>query len=134
MTSVILSNGNLTAYHGVHTWWKSSGEPLKQSCCWPRYLTDHRVVNCNDRKPAEQKWILKPYLGDNGKSAKVSTVGWSDFSFFNSTTIYNGLFVYFGPKSRARPNFQGQGQRSIFRATGRCPRSSAYNLRISKNF
>ena len=31
-------------------------------------------------------------------------------------------------------NFQGQGQRSIFRATGRCPRSSAYNLRISSNF
>ena len=31
-------------------------------------------------------------------------------------------------------NFQGQGQRSIFRATGRCPRSSAYNLGISQNF
>ncbi len=23
------------------------------------------------------------------------TVGWSDFSFFNSTIIFNGLFVYF---------------------------------------
>ena len=31
-------------------------------------------------------------------------------------------------------NFQGQGQRLIFRATGRWLRSSAYNLRISSNF
>ena len=29
-------------------------------------------------------------------------IGWSDFSFFNSTIIYNGLFVYFGPQSQSR--------------------------------
>ena len=62
------------------------------------------------------------------------TLGWSDFSFFNRTSFTMDCLCIWVHKVGQDQNFQVQGQSSIFRATGRCPRSSAYNFRISKYF
>ena len=64
----------------------------------------------------------------------LSSVGWSDFSFFKAQSFTINCLCILVHKVGQDQIFQGQGQRSILRATGRCPRSSAYNSRISSNF
>ena len=63
----------------------------------------------------------------------TTRVGW----FLLVLTAHPCAIDYLLPlvqKADQDKNFEGQGQRSNFRATGICVRSSANNLRISQNF